>query len=1295
MLPPPTGSGLSTARRHSFTTISSIPHPLRATAAHSQARGFWSWRTARGDYSSHLDPVYQRFTRYRTMKTRAKLLEKLKRRGRFEWDLNQRPFFTPKHIRFASHFNSGRGGGGGGPRWPPYNPENDHEQDPARKQSSAKALEDSNYELSQREKEWKERMEYMRKRIENDPYEAVFGKRFEPFWSPLVPSWMREEMGLKGWPSKAREKQEEVEKEVVRAASIGRAETIGKMEKGLDKGSKTNGQGSKPVQKQQDSMTKPKLVDVTVKTNTPQSTSYSSYSSTSWDSWTNKTKRTEWDSTSGQVKRFEYDPVSNRMIPIPPAQAEVKAVEPAKTVAVKIESAIPAALQLRRTNDMRSLINTPPARSDGMAVQIPVRRSFAVTSNTVPSVPTVRTDEDVLKEAQWSFRSTPAREKEAAAGNAAPPPSIRQTETLMKASAARPAALAKLPANDLDLLTADDVRAKMGKVREPGHVVRPTTAAEKAAMEERFESSAAEWDKAEDAVIRERERERGRMGELKASSAASRQGDLQKDASPAAHPGALKVSSAASMQEDAARLQTSLHRKTNMTPNPAEADVTGLAGLQSALERMMSKDLPSTTTDLDDAAAHESTESIELLPSVPKEWSQAADILQASRVQRTASKKPFPPPLPRWIDDMEARKAAHEAAQPLPSPAEQARTEKLVKANAMLEAEVREQKVRMQAHEGRYAHKLRNLRQELDVAYRQSAVHAEKHVERIQFLEGEVERKGSKAVVGREKERGEKAGASKGAEAGVMQGEGDFSPDIAKFAGSGRWYKMPASQPPVSKDEIEKAEQKARDQKLVKEVREVYEREYGVIDAQHRQPQKQQSPKISARSGYLSELASDSGARRQAQTQKQTQSSRKQVVEVESDVDLGEALAEHEKHSSYGFRDDGLEKEIQAKEMEAHEAQALLMQPESAEKMERVIAESLKPTTPPQAEGIPAAKKPAESPKTQWEHPPVYRILAYDSGNDMFSTATTTANFTGTETPISIPQALSQLYQPARFVPHFAALQQEGWQVIHGTADLLVFRKVAKEPVTRENEAADGVESSAVKAAALEDADAVGLVDHGVVTPKENALAQEAANFYDRYKPAPKEYDPTSIENGKLMPYENAMAQEAAHAYDTAIARSAAVNPIDGTTKTHVAPVGEDVSIGHFASPNGFANHDRTFLDEVSSAKVKEAMDKKETAAVPEDVDYRNSSRVMHRQEQVFSGTKRASSKSQRKWNERHERHQRHQRRQEEAKREGRRRGRRGGAVKWALGVGVGAAGVAYAVGVAAEMARQERRERE
>ncbi|SMQ51188.1 unnamed protein product [Zymoseptoria tritici ST99CH_3D7] len=89
---------------------------------------------------------------------------------------------------------------------------------------------------------------------------------------------------------------------------------------------------------------------------------------------------------------------------------------------------------------------------------------------------------------------------------------------------------------------------------------------------------------------------------------------------------------------------------------------------------------------------------------------------------------------------------------------------------------------------------------------------------------------------------------------------------------------------------------------------------------------------------------------------------------------------------------------------------------------------------------------PAKDNSSQWEQPPVYKILAYDSGNDLFSTATTSSNVTGHESAISIPDALAQLYQPARFVPHFAELQQSGYQVIYGSKDLLVFKKLKETP---------------------------------------------------------------------------------------------------------------------------------------------------------------------------------------------------------------------------------------------------------
>ncbi|KAK6420449.1 hypothetical protein LTR81_006447 [Elasticomyces elasticus] len=1298
MLPPSQArGGLSVGRRGMMSTA-------------LQTRSISSKRTARSNYTSHLDPLFQRFTRFRTMKTRAKLLEKLKRRGRFEWDLNARPFFTPRHmhIREASHFNgSGRG------RWPTYRPDGSRED----------GTTEVGHELSQREKEWKERMEAMRKQIERDPYQAVFGRRFEPFWSPLVPGWMREEMG---WPKKQQEGnsgtktawEEQRERNRAMVDAIRKQQIIGAVVKSTDATPKAA--VPKPAPKP---TVEPKVVDVTPKP-TKQAPAYSaSYSSTSWDSWTQKTKRTEWDSNTGQVQRFEYDPVSNRMVAISPPQAitatpsvePAKVVSPAKITIVKNDT--PSAVELRkaydvklkRANHMRSLINSPPSKNND-TVEIPIRKSSAVASdvNSLKAALLQRTDEEVkqmmqrtdeeVKAAQWtpstlsnrsaaastSKPTTPSQDSQSKINvtvnmSAAKPQetskaqnpamgdrladlraALEQRITPSSSSPAKPAKLATLPANDLDFLTADEVRAKMGKLKEQ-HGVKPLTPAEKTALEAKYEISVAEWDKAEDALIRERELERSNAR---------------------------------------ARLQTSVDRKARAKHEDTGAEKLSELRLQPSFQRMMTKDAPSSSAaaeaDLDDSAAHESTEAVELpnKPSsgVPKGWNQAADILQANRILRTMPKRSLPELKERWIDDMEAKKAAYEAAT-APSAAQQiaagVRAQKLAKANALLEAEVMEQKGRMlehearaaslpkrevedmavmkqmeqanaciaeleqqlsemQAHRGKYTHKIRSLREELERSYKQSAVHSDKHVERIEFLKAELDKR-SQATSEKVEAVQQSAGGARTTNADdvIPQGEGCLAPGVVSFADNGRWYKRPTvPSSTASNQEIAKAEQKARDQKLVKDVREVYEREYGVIDAGHRQS-----------------VASDARPKKQAQP--------RQVVEVESDVDLGEALAEHEKRSAYGFKDDGLEKHVQAKENEAHEAQAL-MQPESADKMKEVIAESLKPTLEAVPESVPAMKK-SEKPTAQWEEPPVYKILAYDSGNDMFSTATTTANFTDNETPISIPQALSQLYQPARFVPHFAALQQEGWQVIHGTADLLVFKKVAKVVKPEEAKPVDDVSS---------------LVDHGVITPKENALAQEAANFYDLYKPAPKEYDPTSIENGKLMPYENAMAQEAAHAYDAAVARSTAVNPIDGMAKTPAQP---EVSTGHYASPTGFVNHDRSFLDDVSSAKIKEAMNKKETASFAEDVDSPQSSRPMRRQEHVFSGAQRAESQSQRPWNDRHKRHLR----REETRRSGRRRDRRGGAVKWALGVGVGAAGVAYAVGVAAEYARQERKEKE
>lgn len=166
-------------------------------------------------------------------------------RRRNKWDLggDRELFFSPRHIRLASHYN----GDSSNKRWKRQVDEEDNNEQ-----------ENDGYELSEREKVWKEQMERMRKRIEIDPYEAIFGRRIQPFWAHLMPQWGPEE--------------------------------------------------------HRDVKDKPKTDNSTPEK--PQTTSYAYSSSTSWDSWTNKVKKSEWDSISGEKKDTEYDPISNRMVAV-------------------------------------------------------------------------------------------------------------------------------------------------------------------------------------------------------------------------------------------------------------------------------------------------------------------------------------------------------------------------------------------------------------------------------------------------------------------------------------------------------------------------------------------------------------------------------------------------------------------------------------------------------------------------------------------------------------------------------------------------------------------------------------------------------------------------------------------------------------------------------------------------------------------------------------------------------------------------------------------------------------------
>ncbi|KAI9745800.1 MAG: hypothetical protein M1818_000481 [Claussenomyces sp. TS43310] len=72
----------------------------------------------------------------------------------------------------------------------------------------------------------------------------------------------------------------------------------------------------------------------------------------------------------------------------------------------------------------------------------------------------------------------------------------------------------------------------------------------------------------------------------------------------------------------------------------------------------------------------------------------------------------------------------------------------------------------------------------------------------------------------------------------------------------------------------------------------------------------------------------------------------------------------------------------------------------------------------------------------------VYKILAYDSTMQEIKTAETTSIVPDTTSALTPAEVLLRLSNPAKFFPHFQRLQDQGYEIVSGSGDVLVFRKV-------------------------------------------------------------------------------------------------------------------------------------------------------------------------------------------------------------------------------------------------------------
>ncbi|KAI9753767.1 MAG: hypothetical protein M4579_005001 [Chaenotheca gracillima] len=242
-----------------------------------------------------------------------------------------------------------------------------------------------------------------------------------------------------------------------------------------------------------------------------------------------------------------------------------------------------------------------------------------------------------------------------------------------------------------------------------------------------------------------------------------------------------------------------------------------------------------------------------------------------------------------------------------------------------------------------------------------------------------------------------------------LKGEGDVSDDIGKYAD-----RSPLSSRRMLEHNVRNAEQRS-DSQLVKEIRSIYEKEYGTIDSGHRQPDATLKQAPLNTEGTLRRGNELRGSNRTERRSRQISEENALRMEEKEQI-LFEEIKEID-DEIYGF------------EAQVRDAEKVLM-PRASEKAAASTVQK---------------KESATSPLS------TYKILAYDPVTQEVNTATTSSsiapsNSSPSEHTISPPEIVSRLSHPAKFLPYFSSLEADGFEIISGTGDVLVFKKV-RDPV--------------------------------------------------------------------------------------------------------------------------------------------------------------------------------------------------------------------------------------------------------
>jgi len=93
----------------------------------------------------------------------------------------------------------------------------------------------------------------------------------------------------------------------------------------------------------------------------------------------------------------------------------------------------------------------------------------------------------------------------------------------------------------------------------------------------------------------------------------------------------------------------------------------------------------------------------------------------------------------------------------------------------------------------------------------------------------------------------------------------------------------------------------------------------------------------------------------------------------------------------------------------------------------------------------------------QTPEPTMYKILAYDPTMQSISSAETTSVVPDSSGPLTPAEVLLRLSNPAKFFPHFEPLRSQGYEIVSGSGDVLVFRKVREASQSKLEETASAI----------------------------------------------------------------------------------------------------------------------------------------------------------------------------------------------------------------------------------------------